>query len=195
MKKTVIIFLSLFLFISIQLFSIKISEVKSKENYNFSLYDYNKKLHNLTDYKNSKAIVLMFISTGCPVSNDYNKRMEEIYNTYKNKNVVFLGINSNKNESIEEIKEHAKENNLTFTILKDENNVVADLFEASLTPEIYVLDSSLSKVYHGRIDDSKNEKNVESKDLQNSIDEILANKEVSVKNTKAFGCSIKRVEK
>ena len=37
------------------------------------------------------------------------------------------------------IKEHAEENGLTFTILKDKKNVIADEFEASSTPEVYVL--------------------------------------------------------
>ena len=49
------------------------------------------------------------------------------------------------------------------------------------------------QVYHGRIDDSRREDDVEVKDLRNALDEIMNGEEVSVKNTKAFGCSIKRV--
>ena len=48
-------------------------------------------------------------------------------------------------------------------------------------------------LYHGRIDNSKNEADVVSKDLENALNEILAGKEVSKKETKAFGCSIKRI--
>lgn len=160
---------------------------------NFTLPDYNGKMHSLSDYKDSKAIVIIFVATECPVSNAYNSRMENLYNEYKSKGVEFLGINSNKAESAERVKEHAEENGLTFTILKDKNNVVADELDASVTPEVYVVNNNFEVLYHGRIDNSKNESDVESQDLKNALDEILSGKEVTKITTKAFGCSIKRV--
>ncbi len=160
---------------------------------NFTLPDYNGKEHSLSDYNNSKAIVIMFIATECPVSNAYNSRMEDLYKEYNPKDIAFLGINSNKAESVERIKEHAEDNGLTFTILKDENNVIADEFDASFTPEVYVLNGRYEILYHGRIDNSKNEADVVTQDLKNALDEILAGKEVTNNSTKAFGCSIKRV--
>ena len=160
---------------------------------NFTLKDYNGKDHSLSDYKDSKAVVIMFIATECPVSNAYNSRMENIYKNYSQKNVAFIGINSNKAESVERIKEHANEKGLAFTILKDEKNIIADEFGASFTPEVYVLNGNFEVLYHGRIDNSKNESDVVSKDLENALNEILADKEVSKKETKAFGCTIKRI--
>ena len=159
----------------------------------FSLADYNGNKHSLSQYKDSKAIVVMFIATECPVSKAYNARMEKLFKEYNEKGFTFLGINSNKAESVSRIKEHAVENELTFTILKDEKNVIADKFGASFTPEIYVLDGSFNVLYHGRIDNSKSESDVQSQDLKNALNEILDGKEVTKKETKAFGCSIKRV--
>lgn len=159
----------------------------------FTLVDYNGSKHSLSDYKESEAIVIMFIATECPVSNDYNSRMEKLYNDYNQKGIAFIGINSNKAESVERIKEHANEKGLTFTILKDEKNIIADKFEASFTPEIFVLNTDFNILYHGRIDNSRKESEVVSKDLENALNEILAGKEVSKKETKAFGCSIKRI--
>jgi peroxiredoxin len=159
----------------------------------FTLADYNGKKHSLSDYKESKAIVIIFIATECPVSNDYNSRMEKIYNDYKEKGIAFLGINSNKAESIERIKEHAEDKGLTFAILKDEKNIIADQFSASFTPEVYVLNSDFNIMYHGRVDNARDESEVVTKDLENALNEILAGKEVSKKETKAFGCSIKRI--
>ncbi len=161
---------------------------------NFSLNDYNGKKFSLADFKDSKAIVLIFISTQCPVSNAYNERMASLYNDYKTKKIAVVGINSNKAETPEEIKEHAQEQSFGFTILKDVNNVIADRLEANHTPEVYIVHpSSLEILYHGRIDDSQRESRVQSKDLRAALDEILAGKPVSKKETKAFGCSIKRV--
>ena len=160
---------------------------------NFTLPDYNGEMHSLTDYKDSKAIVIIFVATECPVSNAYNTRMENLYKEYNAKGVSFLGINSNKAESAERVKEHADENGLTFTILKDKNNVVADELDASVTPEVYVVNNNFEVLYHGRIDNSKNESDVETQDLKTALDEILSGKEVTKNTTKAFGCSIKRV--
>lgn len=160
---------------------------------NFKLKDYNGKEHQLSDFKDSKAIVVIFVATQCPISNDYNSRMAEIFKDYKDKGIAFVGINSNKQESVEEIKKHAADNNLQFPILKDEKNIIADKFSASVTPEVYVLNSNFEVLYHGRIDDSRKESDVKTKDLRTALDEILGGKSVSNTKTKAFGCTIKRV--
>ena len=165
----------------------------SEKAEDFSLKDYNGKEYKLSDNQDSKAIVLIFVATQCPVSNAYNERMEKLYEDYKGKDVAFFGINSNKQESVEEIKDHAKEHNLNFVILKDVNNVIADKFGASFTPEVYVLNKKLEILYHGRIDDSRRESDVKTKDLRNALDEIIDGKKVEVSETKAFGCTIKRV--
>lgn len=167
------------------------NEPKKAEN--FKLKDYNGKEYQLSDFKNSKATVIMFIATQCPVSNAYNTRMAQLYADYKDKRVTFLGINSNMQEGVDEIKDHAKSNKLDFIILKDHNNLIADKFDASFTPEIYVLNGNSEILYHGRIDDSRRESDVKTKDLRAALDEILSGKKVSVPKTKAFGCTIKRV--
>ncbi len=161
---------------------------------NFTLPDCNGVKHALMDFNNSKAVVLMFIATQCPVSNGYNTRMASLYHDYKDKNVMFIGINSNKQESVDEIRQHAKDHGFEFTILKDDKNIVADKFGATVTPEIFVLNPSLDVLYHGRIDDSRRESDVTSHDLRNALDEILAGKPVSVSTTKAFGCTIKKID-
>ena len=190
MRFSVIVIIFAFCFLLIEDFAIQPSENKIQ---NFTLPDYDGKMHSLTDYKDSKAIVIIFIATECPVSNAYNSRMENLYKEYESKGVAFIGINSNKAESVERMKEHAEENGLTFTILKDKNNVVADDLDASVTPEVYVINNNFELLYHGRIDNSKNEKDVETQDLKNALDEILSGKEVTTNATKAFGCTIKRV--
>ncbi len=168
-------------------------DARKKVN-DFTLEDYNGVKHSLADYKSSKAIVLMFIATQCPVSNAYNARMAELQKDYASKGIAFIGINSNKQESAEEVKDHAKKHGFEFPILKDWNNVIADKLEASVTPEIYVLNSGFEVLYHGRIDDSQRENRVASKDLRAALDLVLAGKAIEVEKTKAFGCTIKRVQ-
>jgi peroxiredoxin len=167
-------------------------EIKKVEN--FSLEDANGKKHSLSDYKSAKGVVLMFIATQCPVSNAYNERMVALERDYAEKGFVFIGINSNKQESVEEIKEHAAKHGFRFPILKDHKNVIADKLQASVTPEIFVLNGSLEVLYHGGIDDSQREARVTVKSLRVALDEILAGKPVTSPTSKAFGCTIKRID-
>jgi peroxiredoxin len=195
-KKVVFIFLLIIPIIALVAVSAtKEKDVSSNSKIeNFTLPDVSGNKHSLLDYKDSKAIVVMFIATECPVSNAYNKRMANLYNKYKEKNIAFVGINSNKQESVNDIKNHSEKNSLNFTILKDDKNKIADMFAASFTPEIYILNPTTYDIlYHGRIDDSRDESNVESTDLSNALDELLAGKKITVVKTKAFGCTIKRV--
>ena len=141
----------------------------------------------------NQATVLIFVSTQCPVSNAYNARMATLAKTYSAKNVGMYGINANKAEDAAAIKAHSAQNNLGFTILKDKGNVIADRFDAQVTPEAYVIDNKGILRYHGRIDDSQNEGGIQSHDLQVAIDAVLADKNVPAKETRAFGCGIKRV--
>lgn len=189
-KKMLLIYILILIFVS------AVSAISPKEKVKiFTLKDYNGKEHSLSQYSESKAIVIMFIATKCPVSNAYNERMAKLYTRYNDKGITFIGINSNKAEDAEEVSEHASENNLSFTILKDPNNIIADQFDAKFTPEIFVLNGNLNLLYHGRIDDSRDSDKVDSKDLAITLEAILAGKDVPVSETKAFGCSIKRVDK
>lgn len=161
----------------------------------FSLKDADGKEHTLDGFLKSKYTVLMFIATQCPVSNAYNERMAELDKDYTSKEIAFVGINSNKQEDVEEIKDHAAKQGFNFPVLKDWNNVVADAYGAQVTPEVFVLDSKGILQYHGRIDDNKNGSNIKTKDLREALDALLAGKAVPRTETKAFGCSIKRVKK
>ena len=86
-----------------------------KEIPNFTLKDTTDKEHSLKDLSEKKrATVVIFISTECPVSNDYNERIVALYNDYKDQSVQFIGINSNRNESVEDIVEHNRTNKFSF---------------------------------------------------------------------------------
>ena len=66
-------------------------------------------------------------------------------------------------------------------------------YHIDVTPEIYVLSNKFEQLYHGRIDDSQRESEISTTDLKNALKEILEGKEVNTPETKAFGCSIKRI--
>ncbi len=136
--------------------------------------------------------VVTFISTICPVSNAYNDRMTAVYKDYSAKGVKFLFVNANRNESAKEIVEHAKSVGFPFPVYLDSKGQAADLFDAQVTPQSFVIDSAGNVIYRGQIDDNRNEARVGRKSLRLALDSMLAGKPVAVKETKAFGCTIKR---
>ena len=158
----------------------------------FSLPDVDNKERTLKSLAGKNGTVLLFIAVQCPVSNAYNERMEKLAQDYKDKGIAVIGINSNVAEDAAAAKSHAMEHKLSFTILKDVGNKIADKLGASVTPEAYFLDASNKLVYHGRIDNARNAAEVQTPDLRNAIDATLSGKAVEKSEAKAFGCSIKR---
>jgi peroxiredoxin len=158
----------------------------------FKLPDANGKEHSLTSLKGKNGTVLIFIATRCPVSNGYNERMEKLAADYQAKGVNVVGINSNVTEPASEVKAHAAEHHLTFTILKDDGNRIADRLGATRTPEAYVLDASGKLVYRGRIDNSQNPANITANDLRDALDALVAGQPIHKTTAVAFGCTIKR---
>ena len=158
----------------------------------FKLPDADGTERSLSALKGAHGTVIIFVATKCPVSNAYNQRMEALAQDYKAKGVSVIGINSNVTEPAAEVKSYAGEKHLTFTILKDDGNKIADRLGATRTPEVYVLDASNKLVYHGRIDNSQKVEGVTANDLRDALDEMLAGKQVSKTGGAAFGCTIKR---
>lgn len=158
----------------------------------FTLPDASGQEHSLKSLAGKKGTVLLFVAVQCPVSNDYNERMEKLAQDYKAKGIAVIGINSNVKEDAAAVKSHAESNKFTFPILKDPGNKIADRLGASVTPEAYFVDPSNKLLYHGRIDNSRKGDQIDSPDLRNAIDASLAGKPIEKTEAKAFGCSIKR---
>ena len=158
----------------------------------FTLPDTDGREHTLASLKGSKGTVIIFMATQCPVSNAYNERMQKLYADYGARGVNVVGINSNVRELAPEVKKHAADKGLKFTILKDTGNRIADRFDAQYTPEAYLIDASGKLVYHGRIDNSRSGDSITSTDLRDAVDAVLAGKPVEKPEVKGFGCTIKR---
>jgi peroxiredoxin len=158
----------------------------------FKLADADGKEHSLNSLKGKNGSVLIFISVQCPISNAYNERMEKLARDYGSRGVTIIGINANNTEPADAVKAHAAEKHLTFPILKDPGNKIADRLGATRTPEAYFLDANNRLLYHGRIDNNKDESQIESRDLREALDAALAGKPIQKTTATAFGCTIKR---
>ena len=158
----------------------------------FTLPDVDGAEHSLKSLAGKNGTVLIFIAVQCPVSNAYNERMAQLAADYKAKGINVVGINANVAEDAAAVKAHAQEHKLSFTILKDAGNKIADKLGASVTPEAYFIDANNKLLYHGRIDNSRNAAQIETSDLRNALDAALNGKPIEKTEARAFGCTIKR---
>ena len=161
----------------------------------FSLRTLDGKTFSLAEAARShKAVVVIFIATQCPYSNAYNDRMRDMASAYEKQGILFAGLNSNKTEPAEEVSAHARKHGFGFPVMKDPENKIADLYDARHTPEVFVVDPEGKLCYHGRIDENyEDASKVDSPDLKNALDALLDGKPIARTETKAFGCTIKRV--
>ena len=162
----------------------------------FTLKDAAGTSHTLYKLSEEKPVtVVLFLATQCPVVTDYAERIVALAKTYGEKDVQFIGINSNRQETLKEISEYSEKHGFEFTVLKDPENNIADYFGARRTPEIFLLDAKRVLRYRGAIDN--NPKAPTRHYLQNALDFVIAGENIPKvsKKTRAVGCTIKRVRK
>ena len=162
----------------------------------FTLKDAVGTAHTLYKLSEEKPVtVVLFLATQCPIVTDYAERIVTLAKTYGEKNVAFIGINSNKQETLKEILEYSEQHNFDFTVLKDPENNIADYFGARRTPEVFLLDAKRVLRYAGAIDNSPKEPIKHY--LQTALDLTIAGENIpkASKKTRAVGCTIKRVRK
>jgi peroxiredoxin len=173
-----------------------------KQVANFSLPDFRGKAYSLDDYKD-KVVVLAFLGTECPLARIYAPRLRDLATEFETQGVVFLGVDANLQDSLAEIGAFARIHRITFPMLKDNNNELADRVGAVRTPEVFLLDRQRVIRYWGRIDNQYGIKTgagyarpkLTERNLANAVGEVLADKQVSQPAFKADGCFIGRVAK
>jgi peroxiredoxin len=158
---------------------------------NFKLSDINGVEKSYNELKGEKGTIVIFLSAQCPVVKQYNERLNAVVAEYQARGINFIGLNSNSTESLDWVKSHAEEN-YKFPMLIDKDNIIADKWGATATPEIYFFDKDGKLAYHGAIDNDRTGENIKTKFLRTALDEYLGGKAITTSKTKAFGCTIKR---
>ncbi len=165
----------------------------------FTLRDHRGAERHLSDWRDSKVVVVAFLGVDCPLVKLYTRRLNEIAKEYQGRGVSVIGINSNQHDGIRDIARFVRAHEVNFPLLKDSDNRVADQFGATRTPEVFLLDQSRAVCYRGRVDDQYGvglqRARPGRRDLVMAIDEVLAGKAVSVPVTTAPGCFIDRLDR
>lgn len=142
-----------------------------------------------------KATVVLFLSARSPEAHAYDARIRQIASDPDYKDVAFLGLYPNANETPTDIKAAAEQAMFGFPVGKDANNKLADHFQATVTPTVWVVDAKGIVVYSGALDDNPDPGKVRTFYLKEALDAVLADKPVGKGETKAVGSPIKRVRR
>jgi AhpC/TSA family len=152
----------------------------------------------LDQAKGSNGLLVMFTCNTCPYVVRNQQRTKEVCGYAGDRKIGVILLNANEGDrsegnSFDEMRAYAKAQSYTWYYALDEKSILADAFGASRTPECYLFDKNGVLVYHGAIDDSPGDPlQVKRHHLQAAIDETLAGKAVTVKETRSVGCSINR---
>jgi peroxiredoxin len=164
---------------------------------NFTLADAAGKPFALHDLKGNKAVVVVFLSFECPVSNGYARTLADLSAAYADKGVAFVGIDGSDDLDAAALAKKAEEFKIPFPVLKDRNAAAADALKATVAAEVFVLDHNFYLRYRGRIDDTwsarlKRNRQTTSFDLKAALDDLLAGRDVKTPATRAVGCPLPR---
>jgi len=164
----------------------------------FSLPDTEGNEVSLSDYKNSKALVVVFMCNHCPFVKHVKNGLVQLAKDYEEKGVGMVGISANDVENYPQdspgkMAEEAKEYGYPFPYLYDETQEVAKAYKAACTPDFYLFDGDQKLVYRGQMDPSRPDNGVPvtGKDIREAIDAVLEGKPVSEDQIPSVGCNIK----
>ena len=151
----------------------------------------------IADVRGSAGTLVVFTCNHCPFAKAWESRIVALGNTYRAKGVGVIAVNANDpsvapEDGYDVMKQRAQDKGMQFPYVVDATSNVARAFGASRTPEAFLFDKNGKLVYHGAIDDNKEDATkVDNPYLKNALDAVVAGKDVAVKETKSIGCGIK----
>ena len=161
----------------------------------FEFTDVDGEKHSLDCRVDQRALVLVFVTTDCPIANSYQPLLTKLQQEYRSKGFQFVLVHEGLDQTPEKLRTHAKEYGVTCPIVMDEDHAIARRLVATKTPEVVVVGRDRRVVYQGRIDDlhqgfGKKRAAVTREDLRIALNELATGKSISVPKTEAVGCSI-----
>ncbi len=177
----------------------------------FKLQATDGKFYSLSSFSKAKILVVLFTCNHCPTAQAYEDRIIKLTDDYKSKGVQLIAISPNDPNAVRldelgysdmgdtyaEMKLRHKQKKYNFPYLYDgKTQTTSKAYGPIATPHIFIFDKERKLRFQGRIDDVENPtKTPNVNDTRTALDEMTANKEVTNKTTKVFGCSIKWASK
>ncbi|MDI6400973.1 redoxin domain-containing protein [Balneolaceae bacterium ANBcel3] len=175
--------------------------------HDFDLPGIDGKNYTLADFDEYEVLAIVFWANHCPTAQAYEDRLIALVDEFGPKGVGFAVISPNSPDAIslsqlgysdvsdtmEDMKLRAEDKGYNFPYLYDGDDHAASIpYGPVATPHVFIFDEERTLRYRGRIDDTENPY-IEpgTSDMRDAIKALLAGREIEVKQTPAFGCSIK----
>ena len=144
---------------------------------------------------NAKVVVLVFVSSECPISNKFAPELERLSHKFPTNEVLFTLVYPNGSDTKAKIETHRREFHLTGNFVRDAKHELVKAAGATITPEAAVFDAERNLVYRGRVNDQylalgRGRPQPTEHDLEDAIAAVLAGTKPKQARTEAVGCYI-----
>jgi peroxiredoxin len=164
----------------------------------FHLPDTTSKTVSLADFKEARALLVIFMCNHCPYVKHISSALARFAREYQQKGLAVVGINANDvtthpEDSPEKMAEEVKAAGYSFPYLYDETQAVAKRYRAACTPDFFLFDRNHKLVYRGQFDASRpgSDVPVTGADLRAAADAVLHGAAPSPDQKPSVGCNIK----
>lgn len=152
--------------------------------------------HSLEEYAAAPVLVLVQSCNHCPYVLAWEGRINALQREFADRGVRIVAISSNDAtaypaDSFERMIEHAREADYAIDYLYDESQDIGRALGSQRTPEAFVFDADRRLVYHGAVDDNREESEVTTRYLRDGIEAALAGATPPVTDTPPVGCTVK----
>jgi peroxiredoxin len=111
----------------------------------------------LSDFANAPALLVAFMSNGCPYSRHIEQALGRVCGDFSQAVLATVAICSSDTKAqpeddVEHLWEQAERGKFWFPYLVDETQKIAKAYKAERTPEFFLYDENRKLVYHGQLD-------------------------------------------
>ncbi|MGB2424065.1 MAG: thioredoxin family protein [Flavobacteriales bacterium] len=164
--------------------------------------------HTLGSLAEANGLLVVFSCNTCPFvvgngskTEGWEGRYNGLAELAESLKIGMVLVNSNEakregDDSFTAMKNHARDAAYAMPYVVDEGSKLANACGARTTPHVYLFNSALELAYRGSIDDNVNRaEEVTERYLEEAMARMAEGKKIKKAETKAVGCSIKRVSK
>lgn len=183
------------LLILLLLFSASVSLAQPKVIYPPKLHDIDGKEFAFSTLHQFKGTVFIFMLADCPACENYSLTLNKLHSYYQSRGITFIGIFSGNYGTVEEMKMFRKNYKINFPLLQDPEKRLLHALKASVAPQAFLVDSTSTIRYQGRIDDwmyalGKKRTVIRQHDLKNALEQYINGTPIKTAVTTPIGCII-----
>ena len=171
------------------------AEDETNTLFGYILVDLKGREYSLGNLSQNKASIIIFLSPDCPICQKYTLTLRNMVQDYEQKNIKVYGVFTGQYFTKKKIKRFNKKYKLNFPVYLDPELDLAKYLSATITPEVFLADSTGEILYSGMIDNwfvrlGVKRQLITERYLSDAISAYLGDEEISVKKTKSVGCFI-----